>query len=226
MSSALNYERRAFHWRDPQHPFVQRRLPASGAAHAFRSPAEGALQTLCADHVVQGRVIFPGAGYLELARAAATGQSALSSIYFLQPLATETPELLVECLVRDGRFEIRSGDSDEALSISATSHCSGAHAAIKDAQRVDQASGCSACVTAAAAGGLYDSFEATGLQYGPGYRTLVQAWGGTGVAAARLRLRSTQDDTVVHPADLDDALCAAALTRGEGKTSGTRLPFA
>ncbi|MGA1104825.1 MAG: hypothetical protein ACO3T7_14470, partial [Pseudomonadales bacterium] len=33
----------------------------------FRSPTIGALHALVADHVVQGRVIFPGAGYLEVA---------------------------------------------------------------------------------------------------------------------------------------------------------------
>ena len=38
------------------------------------------------------------------------------------------------------------------------------------------------------AGALYDGFDAVGLQYGPGYRTLEHAWGsGVGVAAARLR---------------------------------------
>ena len=73
---------------------------------------------------------------------------------------------------------------------------------------------------------LYDGFDAVGLQYGPGYRTLMQAWGGAGTALARLHARSTYAGTQVHPADLDDALCTGgvmALSDGDGET---RLPFA
>ena len=73
---------------------------------------------------------------------------------------------------------------------------------------------------------LYDGFYAVGLQYGPGYRTLTQAWGsGVVAAAARLQPRASQQGTAVHPADLDDALCAIALV-SSGESGGTRLPFA
>ena len=68
----LQYRRRAIPWYVAPHPFVQRQLVASDGAHTFRSPAAGPLHALVADHVVQGRVIFPGAAYLELARAAAS----------------------------------------------------------------------------------------------------------------------------------------------------------
>ena len=73
---------------------------------------------------------------------------------------------------------------------------------------------------------LYDGFAAVGLQYGPGYRTLIRAWGGASEALARLGARSTHEGAHVHPADLDDALCASALApSGEG-SGETRLPFA
>ena len=58
----------------------------------YRTPAAGALLALVADHVVQGRVVFPGAGYLEMARAAcpcvaasggAGGGAVLSRAFFL-----------------------------------------------------------------------------------------------------------------------------------------------
>ena len=65
-----------------------------------------------------------------------------------------------------------------------------------------------------------------GLQYGPGYRTLEQAWGGNdGAAVARLRVRSARQGTQVHPADLDDALCLSAIV-SSSSTNETRLPFA
>ena len=35
------------------------------------------------------------------------------------------------------------------------------------------------------------AFHSIGLQYGPGYRTLVQVWVGASEAVSRLRARST-----------------------------------
>ena len=67
----LRYRRRAFPWRDAPHPLARHTLASSDGSIVFRSPATGQLHAVVADHVVQGRVIFPGAGYLEMARAAA-----------------------------------------------------------------------------------------------------------------------------------------------------------
>ena len=105
----LLHRRRAFEWVVVPHPFLATQLPPSdGAASLFRSSVAGKLFELVADHVVQGRVIFPGAGYLELGRAA-TRAEALHGVFFLQPLAVEVPNLLIECAVtEDGRFEVCS----------------------------------------------------------------------------------------------------------------------
>ena len=159
---------------------------------------------LIEDHVLHGRLIFPGTGCLEPAT--------LLSVYFLQPLAVEAPGLLIECVVSDGRFEVRSSEAD-AIEAS-TVHCSGATAGGNASQRIDPASQ-RAPSLAADVGALYDGFDVVGLQYGPGYRTLVRAWGGASDALARLRARSTHEGTQVHPADLDDALC----TSRQGNTS-------
>ena len=61
---------------------------------------------MVADHIVQGRVIFPGAGYMEMARAAAVSLSGgarsakLSRVFFLQPLMLDGEEAM-EALVQD-----------------------------------------------------------------------------------------------------------------------------
>ena len=74
---------------------------------------------------------------------------------------------------------------------------------------------------------LYDGFHHAGLQYGPGYRTIEQAWcNGTTAASARLRERKNRQGTQVHPADLDDALCESALLGTSDGGGETRLPFA
>ena len=85
------------------------------------------------------------------------------------------------------------------------------------------------CSSATHVSALYVSLNAAGLQYGPAYRTLVRAWGGDGDAQARLRARLHSEGTVVHPADLDDALCVGALigrSSGGGGDGQTRLPYA
>ena len=73
---------------------------------------------------------------------------------------------------------------------------------------------------------LYGGFDAVGLQYGPGYRTLTHVWGGASTATARLRARAAPEHTLVHPADLDDALCTSAAIGSGGGDGATRLPFA
>ena len=112
----LAFTRRSFQWRVASHPLIQSRLPPLDDAGAiFRSRATHCMD-LVHDHVVQSRVIFPGAGYLELARAAAMTATALRGVFFLQPLALETAGLLIECAITDGRFEVRSGEGIDAMS--------------------------------------------------------------------------------------------------------------
>eukprot|EP00966_Prymnesium_polylepis_P009987 230479-Prymnesium_polylepis.1 len=55
------------------------------------------------------------------------------------PLCVETPGLLVECELLEGRFEVRSGDSADALSASTTTHCSGTLAARRASQSIGRA---------------------------------------------------------------------------------------
>ena len=173
------------------------------------------------DHLIQRRVIFPGAGYLEMARA--VGATALRGVHFLQPLAVEAAGLLVECAIFDGRFEVRSCEAD-APSEPAV-HCSGASAGFTVSEQVDHAS-LRAPSRGADVGALYDGFDAVGLQYGPGYRTLVHAWGSASIAVARLRAASASEGTQVHPADLDDALCTSVVIASNSGDGETRLPFA
>ena len=220
----LRYRRRAFPWRDAPHTLARHTLASSDGSIVFRSPAAGQLHAVVADHVVQGRVIFPGAGYLEMARAAVG--AALHDIFFLQPLTVESANLLIECAVFDGSFEVRSGEA-EAVETALTVHCSGAMTAGGKAwRRVDHAP-MRAPSRAVDVGALYDGFDAIGLQYGPGYRTLAQAWGDASTALARLRARSTHEGTQVHPADLDDALCTSGAMASSGREGDeTRLPFA
>jgi acyl transferase domain-containing protein len=213
-----------FPWGVPSHPFAKRCLPKSSEDVVFRSPAAGALHALVADHVVQGRVVFPGAGYLEMVRAAAESEAQLQGVVFLQPLAVEGAGLHIECAVGNGRFEVCSGLANAPAK--AAVNCSGTLGSVGGQWRHVECTKAlaSVCPLASDVGAIYDECNARGLQYGPGYRTLVRAWGGEKDARAQLRARRSQEGTVVHPSDLDDAICTewAMLPTSAVKT---RLPF-
>ena len=135
--------------------------------------------------------------------------------------------MLIECFVVDGRFEVRSVSEAGAFEEATTVHCSGSTAASSDVwQRCIEHALLRLHARAADVRALYDGFNAVGLQYGPGYRSLVSAWGGVSVASSRLRSRSTHEGTQVHPADLDDALCASGMMDTPIASDETRLPFA
>ena len=219
-STRLVYHRRGFAWREPSHPFAQHHVHSQDRSAIFHSPSSGPLRALVADHVVHGRIIFPGAGYLEMARAAGAG--ALRDVYFLQPLAIQARALVIECKVADGRFEVRSGES--AVLDDATVHCSGAVVEGTRWRHTDHGALRSESPRAAGVNAIYDSFHAAGLQYGPGYRTLATTWHSESDALARLRARSSREGTQVHPADLDDALCISCVV-DPGASGETRLPF-
>ena len=226
-------------------PFAQRCVSRAEDACRFTSPAvaHGALHRLVAEHVVQGRVVFPGAGYLEMARAtacavlppSATSGASLDGVFFLQPLAVETAGWHIECAVSVGRFEVLTAHDGDARGAGGQTavHCSGGIGSCTQGtwRAVDHA--CvrgRRCRSAADMYALYDGFDSIGLQYGPGYRTLARAWGGEGTATARLKARGVvQGGVVVHPADLDDALCLGAVPHARSSTGSggeTRLPFA
>lgn len=224
----LSYRQNNFPWRDPIHPLAQQLLPTSSDGAVFQSSAAGALYSLVSDHIVQGRILFPGMGYLEMARAAASALETaptLLNVFFLQPLVIETAGMSVECAVIHGNFEVREVKAHGNANV----YCSGNVSSHRDLCNIDNATLRSGqCLHSADLLALYDTFTASGLQYGPGYRTLAQAWGGNDAGAARLRMRITAHEAMtVHPADLDDSLCVGAVISARTQGGGeTRLPFA
>ena len=231
-SEPLIYKRTAFPWVDPPHPFAQRLVPSEEGEDTFRSVAAGLLQSVVADHVVQSRIIFPGAGHLETGRAAlcaATGSEAatLQGVFFLQPLVVDLAGLYVECVVSSGQFTVRSGELVDGSLVDVATHCSGgASSAARDSRRWHEHASARAARAPHAADLplLYDGFDAAGLQYGPSFRGLTQAWSGDGAAASRVHSTSRQG-TKVHPSELDAALQLTALL-SSGESEGARLPFA
>ena len=224
--------RQVFRWCSVSHPFLQSLAPSTSSGLVFSTPLTGALRPLVVDHVVQGRVVFPGAGYLEVGRALHASDAGslapvmMHGVFFLQPLAMEAADTRLECSLVGEQFEVRSSAAGDAADV----HCSSSvrpgkaigHASHAHARR-QHAKGASIAAT-------YQSLHSSGLEYGPGYRALVQAWNGSDSSAtARLRQQMhTGGAVVVHPADVDGSLQLTRLAEGTRmqQTAETRLPFA
>ena len=247
----VSFHRHSFPWSDSSHPLLQQRLAQSADDLAmFRSPTAGRLHALIAEHVVHGRVVFPGVAYLEVARAAwsvAANSSAagagLRGVFFLQPLALVTgvdgAAVLVECVLRkDGLFEVRSGEGIALQLQDASVHCTGMvlPPPALSQQLVGVAARRSDCAFPYSVGLHNDFFHTRGIQLGPAFRTLRRAWAGARRsndawrgAVAQLQRRKESHGALVHPADLDGAMqLSASLWQPSGGevASDTRLPFA
>ena len=215
--------RRAFTWLAPTHPFLQLRIPTTkGMVACFRSPAVGTLRTLVADHVIQGRVVFPAAAYLEAGRATSCAilptsgstRSLLHNVVFLQPLVLEGTGLQVECSITDGIFRMGSGSDIEDMVAHCTAAIDDGASAISTKPVGEYAAPSSRCSHAIELHALYGHCHRTGFAYGPSYRTLLRAWT-AGSSVARLRSRTSCGLAQLHPADLDGALQLCVIERAD-----------
>jgi hypothetical protein len=184
---------------------------------------------------VQGRVVFPGTGYLELARAASSAASAISSaglgyVFVVQPLLVQIDDLWVQCVVANQDFEITSGSLEAGVVQNGAVHCKGEHMVAHSSKLINLCEHRSSKAHCTETRPMYLAFDAVGLQYGPVFRRLAQVWlpATCEDVWARLLPCSATQTTHVHPADLDctqhlELLMKTAETAGSG---GPRLPFA
>ncbi len=236
----------------PSYPFQRRRYWYEGAAEAsagavhpllgarIGSPALDAErvehQSLLsssspgwlADHAVGARVVFPAAGYVELALAAlhqvsrAEGAPSVSGLRIAAPLVLEasaTP--LSTALVPDGRqlrLEIAASSPEDARW---TTHASaGVESVAREPRRIDVAALSQRIGTAVDVGGFYAALAALGLPYGPAFRGVERLWVEGHEALARVRLpegAGTGEGYLLHPALLDACFqVSAAVLQREG----------
>jgi acyl transferase domain-containing protein len=252
----LLYTRSDFPWLIEPHPLLGKRQPSCSstndpAAVLFQTPVLGALSAVVSDHVIMGRVLFPAAGYLEVAHAACVAAAAaaggggagvaaaaaqrsalLQNVFFMLPLPLSggsdlaLSEARLECSLKpaEATFEVTSVN---AASGDASTHCTGDHGAGEELVRMPSLrveSSRTRCARSLDGGLMYDGFFAAGSQYGPAFRTLDDAWNassGPAFATSRLTRRLAHQGTHVHPADLDGAL---QLASSAGQKYG--LPFA
>ena len=221
------WRRRSFAWRSPAHQLAQHRSDV-GSEIVYRTPTS-ALVPLVADHIVQGRVVFPGAGYLEMARASLDNSSAsLQSIIFMQPLVLTPIDAVastLECAITTSRnsFSIRDADSPDS-----TVFCQGGVSSGEPPSSAPLLLHAASRDVALNPADLYDRCHQCGLQYGPQYRRLSAIWlcRQANLSIARLRSSPALIGNVLHPADLDAALqVSLAPSIAAIASTPLRLPF-
>ncbi|WP_369355260.1 SDR family NAD(P)-dependent oxidoreductase [Streptomyces sp. cg2] len=176
-----------------------------------------------ADHTVDGTVLFPGTGFLELALRAArhTGARGVAdlALHTPLPLSASGVEVQVWAAPDGGELEIRArtGDGDWVT------HATGAlteHAAAPDWSPAQWPPTDAEPVPVE---GRYEDLADRGYGYGPAFRGLRAAWRRGDEIFAEVGLDRTGAGAGfdIHPALLDSALHALLLT-GDDRTV---LPF-
>ncbi|BBB01306.1 polyketide synthase [Actinacidiphila reveromycinica] len=207
-----------------EHPLLSAvvSVPGSGAV-VLTSRLSARTQPWLAGHAVQGTVVFPGAGLVELAirGADAVGAGGLRELEVEAPLVVpETASVQVQVVVADGRLEIYSRATDDDPW---TRH---ATAVLGDAL----AAGAADWPWPPAADSrvdLPDLSEATdgdGLADGPALQGLRQVWQADGEVFAEVAVAENEADRArkfgVHPDLLEAALRASAFAEPDPVPAG------
>ncbi|MFF8769682.1 amino acid adenylation domain-containing protein [Kitasatospora sp. NPDC015120] len=240
--------RRDRHWVEPRpveqvrrgeldHPLLGRRLPGAEPAWEARLDAE-ALPYL-EDHRIQGDVLFPAAGYLEMAvqavRALTGGtDAALADIELRKALFLpdeESRAVRLTLSAEHGAFTVATGEGAER-----TVHTVGT---VRPAQRrrpgrpLDTGAVRGRAVRRLAGPDCYAELAALGYHYGPAFQGIEEVWIGPGEALARIRptapVSGQGEHHQVHPVVMDaffQTLLTPQLLDDRPGGTGIRLPVA
>ena len=216
---------------DSEHPLLGQRAELAGGEHVFSAELSARTQPWLAEHVVGGRILFPGTGFAEIALRAAdeTGCGHVAELALAAPLvlpAEDGVRLQVRVAAEDdgGRRALEVFSRADELG-EWTRHASGLLGAGEPA-------GVALPEWPPAAAevdldGCYERLRDMGFDYGPAFRGLRRAWRGDGEVFAEVALPEDVDATAfgLHPALLDAAQHAAAFA-DLGPISRGGLPFA
>ena len=216
---------------DDPHPLLLHRVAAARPTWETRL-AQPELAWLD-DHVIQSVPVFPGAGYVEMALAAARrlhphGALVLRDIEFLRPLVlTERNAITMQIAVDPdtGRFEIHSRHTEGGPEW--TQHAKGRLGVLDVVEEIspDVASAGQQPTEAETSERFYAKLHARGLQYGALFRGLVRLSGSAAGAVGEVGPVTglSTDAYLVHPALLDASFQLLAACE-DGDDSRTFLP--
>ncbi|MDQ0988334.1 non-ribosomal peptide synthetase/type I polyketide synthase [Streptomyces sp. V2I9] len=241
--------RRDRHWTEPRtvaqvrlghrdHPLLGRRTDATEPTWLARLDTEDL--PYLADHRIQDTVVFPAAGYLEMAAQAVlrlTGGTTatladidLRKALFLPDGEDRTVE--VSLSLENAAFTIASPAGDDG---ERTVHAAGV---VRAGQRrrttgpLDAAAIRARSLRHLEGPDCYSALATLGYHYGPAFQALEEVWIGGGEVLARIRPPHAIDGAAaghhLHPVLLDacfQALLAPLILRGPEPGTGIRLPL-
>jgi acyl transferase domain-containing protein len=194
------------------------------------------------DHKVNDEMVFPGAGYLEIARAAGSIAAsarviAIKDVVWVQPLMFSSESQLVQTALQpgdgDAQYAITSFDENNEKVVHAEGVLQFEDDALEPSMIEDHLpiealkQQCSKRMDGAS---YYEQVEKSGLGYGPSFRTVQELYIGDSFALSRLRLSdelaNDLDEYVLHPSIIDGALQTVSGLIGRVETSVPYLPFA
>jgi len=234
-----------------QHPLLGARLRTRSEAATFHAELTPVYPAHLGDHVVLGRRMLPGAAYLELALAAAcqvTGQPHWRAVdvefrepcFFDEPRLLETVVSTVDSTGGRRQFEIasttlhvreaRSGENP-TWTVHAVGLLELASPSSQPTFPVDVVAIQSRAETLLDKDAFYSRFKAAGLNFGPTFLAVGQAWGNgdEGLVALDLAPEVIVESAAygVHPIVLDACLqAAAAVSINTDPSASPALPAA
>jgi acyl transferase domain-containing protein/NADPH:quinone reductase-like Zn-dependent oxidoreductase/acyl carrier protein len=248
-ASAAVSETRHVHF-PAAHPLLGARLRTRSEAATFHAELTPFYPAHLGDHVVLGRRILPGAAYLEMALAAArqdTGELQWRAIEveFREPCFFDEPRLLETVIsavdAANGRrqFEIAStvlqvqeGQPGQggAWSVHAVGLLEQASPSSHANSPVDLVAIQSQAKSVFNKDAFYERFQAAGLDFGPAFQAVRQAWGNgdEGLVALELAPKVIAESASygIHPIALDACLQAAAVAIDADVSASLFLPAA
>jgi phthiocerol/phenolphthiocerol synthesis type-I polyketide synthase C len=197
--------------RHREHPLLGYRLHEH--AFAWENQIDPVRLPFLADHVVDGGVTFPGAGFVEMALAAAreffgTPSCALENVEIRQPVVFQAQHAKLFRLTIDARtaaftIETRDRMSEDAWATNVVGRMLSGGTTL-DAQTTVPAATLDKLLVQPAldAQTLYASTETIGLSYGPAFRLVREVRAMRGVALAELAA-PVASPYLLHPALMD-----------------------
>ncbi|MEV4019629.1 type I polyketide synthase [Nonomuraea angiospora] len=194
---------------------------AGGESVVFSGRLSLATQPWLADHLVNGMVLLPGAGLVELAVRVGdeVGCSCLQELTLQAPLVVSAEggvqlQVVVGAAEESGQRSVsihsRSGDGEEWVR-----HADGVLASTAAEPGFDVAQWPPADAVPVDVEDLYENLAGIGLEYGPLFQGLTRAWARPGEVFAEITLPDQAHAEAarfgMHPALLDAALHASAL---------------
>ncbi|NBH04277.1 type I polyketide synthase, partial [Amycolatopsis sp. SID8362] len=218
------------------HPLLGAAVDLAGSGGVvFTGRLSLATDAWLADHAVGGAILFPGAGFLELALRAGdeVGCTTVEDFTLAVPLVLgERDAVLLQLVVggpdESGRREVTlSSRVQGAADSNWVKHAGGVVAPGERVADFDTAVWPPEGAVPIDLTGFYERFAANGFTYGPSFRGLTAAWQRDGEVFAEVALPAEAEDAAqygVHPALLDSVLHAVSFVELDSSDTG-RLPF-